>query len=221
MIAEGRIQVPNDACEARLRDTIARMLRPSPAERYQSAKDVRQALLAPNAVSSAITLRGGARLQTSSTLALAATPRAIDGAVKERFESLSYPWWRISDSSAKDAGEGYGIVSIGVFGLLCVLTAGIMPAIFIGIARDRRRRLRRFFAEGTPAVAEITAMRDEPTAFGAKMTRVNYDFEADGEVRRDSDLSLPVVADRWKVGDRIEVLYLPERDYDSVIVSPG
>lgn len=53
------------------------------------------------------------------------------------------------------------------------------------------------------------------------MVRVRYEFEADGQIRRDSDVTLPVVADRWRIGDTVEVLYLPDREYDSVIISPG
>src|SRR5688572_17595074 len=42
---EGRIQVPESLPgEARLRDVLARLLRPSPAERFASARDVRAAL---------------------------------------------------------------------------------------------------------------------------------------------------------------------------------
>jgi hypothetical protein len=47
---------------------------------------------------------------------------------------------------------------------------------------------------------------------------VRYEFAADGRQQRGSDLVLPYVADRWRMGDPLEVLYLPERDYDSVIV---
>jgi hypothetical protein len=40
-----------------------------------------------------------------------------------------------------------------------------------------------------------------------------------GERHRDSDTVLPVIADRWQPGDRIPILYLPDRDCDSVIVA--
>lgn len=36
-----------------------------------------------------------------------------------------------------------------------------------------------------------------------------------------SDQVLPAIANRWRVGDRIELLYLPEREYDSAIISTG
>ena len=56
-------------------------------------------------------------------------------------------------------------------------------------------------------------------AFGEKLTKVSYEFEADGEIHRDTDVVLPSVAGRWRVGEQVQVLYLAERDYDSVIIS--
>jgi len=73
--------------------------------------------------------------------------------------------------------------------------------------------------EGVPAAATITDIDWEDVAFEVKMARVRYEFVADGQLRRDADLTLPVIANRWRVGDRIDVLYLPYRDYDSLIVS--
>jgi len=48
---------------------------------------------------------------------------------------------------------------------------------------------------------------------------VAYQFEADGAMHRDSDTVLPVIADRWQLGDRIPILYIAGRTYDSVIVA--
>jgi hypothetical protein len=219
MHAEGRLEPPADLPgDQRFRDVIARMLRPAPLERFQSAHEVRKALLAPTGPSTAVVLGKSKRIGTALTLPDA--PRPLAGLTKERYREIAYPWWIIADSDAKtDEEEGYDLVAWGLFGLLSIATAGIMPAIFISIASARKKRLRRFFERGTPAIAIITGMKDEPTAFGAKLTRVNYDFEADGDVQRDSDTTLPVVAGRWKVGDQIEILYIPEKDYDSVIVS--
>ncbi|MGH7675438.1 MAG: hypothetical protein ACREMV_09210, partial [Gemmatimonadales bacterium] len=81
------------------------------------------------------------------------------------------------------------------------------------------RRLRAFFRDGLPATAGIVDFKDEDVAFGAKLTRVRYEFDAGGQAQRGSDLTLPVIADRWRAGDRIEILYRPDRNYDSVIVS--
>ena len=93
--------------------------------------------------------------------------------------------------------------------------------VFLTMARSWRRRLRRFFREGVPATGEILGIRLEKVAFDQRLARVSYQFEADGRVHRDVDQVLPVIADRWRPGDRVEILYIPERGYDSVIVSTG
>ena len=62
-------------------------------------------------------------------------------------------------------------------------------------------------------------MELQETAFDEKLTRVGYEFEADGALHRDSDTVLPVIADRWQVGDRVPILYIAGRAYDSVIVA--
>jgi hypothetical protein len=118
------------------------------------------------------------------------------------------------DSSVKPRDE-VGVGDVLKLALFAILTAGILPVAFFGMARIRRRRLRRFFREGLPAVGEvlnITVTHDQ--------ARVSYEFEADGATHRDSDQLLPAVAERWRPGDRVQILYLPQRNYDSVIVSP-
>ena len=65
----------------------------------------------------------------------------------------------------------------------------------------------------------MTRTEVERLPFDEKITRVWYQFEADGGVRRDSDTVLPSVASKWQAGDRIPILYMPQRDYDSVIVA--
>ena len=96
-----------------------------------------------------------------------------------------------------------------------------MRLAFFGIARARKRRLKRFLREGTPGVAEVTGIDTEPTAFGEKIARVSYRFEADGRTLRDADRVLPNVANRWEPGSLVHILYIPEHDYDSVIIGSG
>ena len=79
--------------------------------------------------------------------------------------------------------------------------------------------MRRFFKDGLAGVAEVTRTEVEKLPFDEKITRVWYQFEADGNLRRDSDTILPSIASKWHAGDRIPILYMPERDYDSVIVA--
>ena len=79
--------------------------------------------------------------------------------------------------------------------------------------------MRRFIRDGVLAEATVTEIGQEPTAFGEKVSRVSYEFHADGALRRDSDRVLPAFANRWRPGDRVHVLYIPDLDYESVIIS--
>lgn len=88
-----------------------------------------------------------------------------------------------------------------------VVTFGIVPLIFMGVA-GQRRRLIRFFKDGTPGLAEVLAFGQESTALGQELTRVSYQFSTEGRLHRDSDLILPVVAAMWIAGDQVHVLYV-------------
>lgn len=80
--------------------------------------------------------------------------------------------------------------------------------------------MKRFFRNGVPAMAEVLKVELQETAFDEKLARVGYQFSVDGQLYRDSDTVLPVIADRWHPGDQVAILYLPDdRDCDSVIVA--
>ncbi len=225
--SEGRLEVPDDLPgDPRLRAVLARMLRASPAERFQSARDVRQALLAPapglhdaGGAGAIVTVRGAAGVPALADLPPA--PRALEGPTRDLYRKLAWPWYRIGDGSAKPM-EG-SILSHAwdwlMWGFFSVITAGALPLIFLSLSRARKRRLKPFLREGLPAVGQIVGIQLVDLAFGEKMARVSYEFEADGRQRRDADSVLPVIADRWRVGDPIGLLYLPRRDHDSMIVS--
>jgi hypothetical protein len=159
--------------------------------------------------------RGGRRDATLPTLPPA--PRAIQGATREQFKRVAHSMWDLMEPTKK-TGDRYGVLDVLVYAFFSVVTAGILPATFFAMANSRRRRLRRFFRDGEPALAEILAMEPEDVGFSVKLTRVRYEFVADGGVRRDSDLTLPSISDRWRVGEQIQVLYRADEDYDSVII---
>ena len=126
--------------------------------------------------------------------------------------------WELMDTSSKRA-DRVGMMDLLSLVFFSVVTAGILPLMFFSMARARRRRLRHFLREGSHGVAEVLRIRMEPTAFAQELARVTYQFEADGQLHRDSDQVLPAIADRWQPGDHVQVLYLPHEHYDSVIVS--
>jgi serine/threonine protein kinase len=242
---EGRIDVPHALPgDPRLAPVIARMLKPSPPERFQSAAEVRSALLkspdvSPSgstsltattpAFSSADRTRmfsyfgvqqaGSLRVGGDPALSLPA-PRPFKGPVKDLLNRLAPSMWQYMEGSQKRS-EGWGVFEVVTVIFFSTLTAGTLPMLFYGIARSRRRKLKSFVREGVPGTARIVNIRLEELGFSSKIAQVSYEFEADGVLHRDVDQVLPMTADRWRAGDVVEILYLPNRDYDSVIVSTG
>jgi serine/threonine protein kinase len=227
MMEEGRIEVPeNLPGEQRLRAVIARLLRPSPAERYASARDVRNALVGTTALTRA---SAGAleqprrRMQGLPKVAervhsLPPVPRELTGPTKELMQQATPTTLRLMTASTK-MGDDWGFGDWASLMFFSVITAGLIPMIFSSIARARRRRMKRFFRHGLPGFAEVLRIELETTAFDEKLARVNYKFDIDGQLHRDSDVVLPTIADRLEPGDQVPILYLPDRDYDSVIVA--
>jgi predicted Ser/Thr protein kinase len=220
MTSEGRIEVPDPLPgDPRLMPILGRLLRSSPAERFACARDVRQAFLAPvPALQTA-----GNRLPVHTSIMadvarLGPAPRSLEGPTAELLDRIAPTAWELMDTAAKPTDE-VGIMDVLSLVLFSITTAGILPLMFFSMARARRRRLRRFLREGSPTVGEVLSIRMEPTAFGQQLARVSYQFEADGLQRRDTDQALPAIADRWRPGDRVQILYLPHEGYDSVIIS--
>ena len=233
MTDEGRLEVPDSLPgDRRLRPIIARLLEPAPADRFGSAGDVRHALLAapagslvlaPRPARAATPARGAEEppralaVPDAGAALLTPAPRDITEPLARLQEWVAPSMWDLMDSSSKP-GDEPGIVDWLGFLFLSTLTVGVLPLVFFGIASARRRRVRRFFREGTLATAEVLEIAQESTAFGEKVARVTYQFDVDGR-RRDADRIHPAIAHRWQPGDLVYILYIAEEDYDSVIVS--
>ncbi|MEX2154482.1 MAG: serine/threonine-protein kinase [Gemmatimonadaceae bacterium] len=232
---EGRIQVPEMLpSEPRLRSVIARLLRPSPTERFASARDVRNALVGGAGVPGIVGSSEGpgvvapppgsksALQRASPTIdavnALPPAPRELKGDTKSLMKRASPSTLRLLYASEKGYDD-FGLIDVLTLTFFSVITAGILPVVYANMASTRRRRMRRFFRDGEAAIAEVTRIDSEKLPFDEKISRVGYQFHADGHIHRDSDTVLPAIANRWQQGDQIPVLYLPDRDYDSVIVA--
>jgi len=219
MSKEGRIEVPPTLPgDGRMRALLVRLLLPSPAERFQSARDVRQALLSTTSV----TVAGG-RVRprpgvTTPAPLLEPVPRAIKGDTARLLKEISPSALQLMDGSAKPADRA-GLLDWLSLGFFSVLTVGVLPMVFVSMARARRRRLRLFLRAGLPTFAEITSIDIEKIAFDSTSARVSYEFVVDDVLHRDTDQIVPVIAARWRPGDHIQILYVPDRNYDSVIVA--
>jgi hypothetical protein len=199
---------------------LARLLQASPAERFQSAREVRQALLtAPAATPAGLARPAYAALKVTRHVELSPSlPRPITGRTKRLLNEVAPSTLQLMDGSAKQTDEP-GFIDGLLLVFFSIITAGILPLTFMSMARAKRRRLRRFLRDGLPADAEIKSIQIEKMAFDSTIARVSYEFEADGLLHRDTDQILPVIAGRWRPGDQIQVLYLPEYNYDSAIIS--
>ena len=210
----GRLAVPASLpCGERLRMVLTRLLHAAPGERYQSARETSAALLADAPAGTALTVPVPVALA-----ALGPVPRALTGDTHALYKRLAHSMWQLMEPTVKP-GQRWGIGGVLLVAFLSVITAGILPAVFWGHARNRKRRLKEFLTHGLPAVGRVLDRAAEDLGFAAKVARVRYEFDVGGRKFRDSDLVLPWLADRWDVGTEIQVLYRPDREYDSVIVT--
>jgi serine/threonine protein kinase len=217
----GRLEVPQALpCGEPLRGVLARLLAPAPVDRFQSARDVRAALLGGVTTPAASGLAPSLPTPTAATptVALAPVPRPLTGETAALLKRVATSPWQLMAPEEKP-GSGWSAADVFLVGLFSLLTAGVMPAVFFSIYRSRKRRLERFIKHGLPATAHVLDMGPEEIAFDKHLTRVRYEFMADGRRHRDADQVMPYIAERWDRGSPIQILYLPDRDYDSVIIS--
>jgi serine/threonine protein kinase len=215
MTDAGRLEVPAALpCGEPLRSVLVRLLAAAPAERFQSARQARNALLAggAGAVPAPVPV-------SSPPISLGSVvPRPMTGETARLWRQVGHSTWELMAPDEKP-GTRWSIADWFLVAFFSTLTAGILPLTFYSVSRSRRKRLRAFLTFGLPATARVLEMTDEEVAFEKKLTRVRYEFEVDGRRFRDADLVLPSIAERWDPGTLIQILYLPDRDYDSAIIS--
>lgn len=214
----GRLEVPPQLpCGEPLRSVLARLLAPAPADRYQSAREARAALLRlPVPAAAALPVPA----DTPHPLALfESTPRQLTGQLKELFRRSVYtPWWLMNTSVRPAQGTSPLMPVLVTF--LSILTLGILPAVFWSVYLNRKRRMKPFFVAGTPGTGRVVMLSKDDVGFGESLIRVRYEFDADGRRHRGSDQVHPILAEWWEPGSVVDILYLPDKGYDSVIVAP-
>ncbi len=228
MGSTGRLEVPGGLPFGEpLRSVLVRLLAPAPADRFQSAREARASLLgaAYERSTALVAVNDHTAVATGSAPryrrpppVLAPTPRALKGDTLRLYEAVTYDPLMLISTSERGKSRA-GLMDWMLFAFFSVVTIGILPGIFVSIWLGRRRRYKPFLQHGLPAQARVIDKVDEKTAFDEKLTRVRYEFEVDGHRHRGSDQVLPAIAELWDPGDVIQVLYLPEEDYDSVIIS--
>lgn len=227
----GRLEVPASLPFGDpLRSVLVRLLAPAQADRFQSAREARAALLgavvptAPPAPGTALAPTGASPGSAVSLrfrappVELEPTPRPLKGSTLELYKAVCYSPWQLMDTASRGTPQ-FTVTDLLLFTFFSVITIGILPAVFVSFYLSRKKRYKPFMIHGLPGTARVLDKHDEKTAFDEKLTRVRYEFEADGLRHRGSDQVLPAIAERWDPGDSIQILYRPDRGYDSVIIS--
>jgi hypothetical protein len=222
MTDAGRLEVPSEIPGGdNVRAVMSRMLAPAPSERFRSARDVRAAMLGGGQSTPAPVVGLAPTSSGATTLApldLGPAPRPLTGEAKVILERVAYGTWQLMSPKEKP-GTRWGVTDIALATFFSVLTAGILPAMFFSLSRSRRKRFEYFLKNGTPAVARILEIALDEVGFDVKLTRVRYEFVVDGRTFRDADHVLTSIGDRWDIGNTIQILYIADKDYDSVIIS--
>ena len=219
---DARLEVPSQLpCGEPMRGVLARLLASAPGDRFPSAKSARAALYGVGTAVARVPnvgVSGMVPIFETGVVTLGNAPRALVGENAELLDRLSHNMWELMDPEEKP-GTSWTIADVLLTAFFSVVTIGILPAIFWSMASRRRRRFKTFITEGQLASARVLDITPKDVGFGVKHAKVRYEFEVDGRAHRDTDLVIPVIADRWERGTIIQILYLPQRDYESVIIS--
>ena len=209
---DGAIEVPVDLPGGPvLRGVIARLLAPTASARYQSARAVREALLAPvvgAAASGSVALAPIAPM----TLALASTPRALEGELRTRFVRVTLSPTQLLFVDHHPS-QPLWLPQRGLMLLIGLMSLGIAPLVLWMFIQARRSRARPFFIHGVPVSGRILQVQK------TEWIQVTYEFVHAGATHRGVDTIIPAIARRWQPGDTLELLVLPERNHDSIIIS--
>ena len=73
-----------------------------------------------------------------------------------------------------------------------------------------------FFERGIPAPGRVLQVQTTSAEWWFEVT---YEFTIEGVTHRGADTMFPAVARLWQAGDDVELLVLPDKEFDSIIVS--
>ncbi len=213
---DGVVEVPADLPGGSvLRGVVVRLLAPSASARYQSAREVRDALLAPSIGATGSPRSAAlARVRVQSS-ALAPGPRKIEGELKARFDQVVISPMGMLYSTHRPSQPLSGNQKLLAV-LLGFVTIGIVPLVYLLWHASRRARARVFFERGIPAPGRVLQVQTTSAEWWFEVT---YEFTIEGVTHRGADTMFPAVARLWQAGDDVELLVLPDKEFDSIIVS--
>lgn len=192
------------------RETIARMLRAAPSERFASAQQARDALLYPPKRHAK---RHAATSQRVPGRWIELPPPAmrdkqlVETFVAERAPSVTRMMIALLTDREPLAGDWT------MLGLLAIASAGVVPVVIWMLARARRQKLRHYFRHGTLTTARIEHIYPESGL-------LHYTFDDHGVARDGMDtIDSSMVRRAWAPGMLIQVLHIPRGDGLSIVAS--
>jgi len=210
---DGVVEVPADLPGGAVpRGVLVRLLAQSASARYQSAREVREALLAP--VLGATEPPRSAALVRVQPTALAPGPRALTGELRARFDQVVIGPMQMLYTGrlpSQPLSRTQRMLAV-LFGLA---TLGVVPLVYLLWWVSRRARVRGFFERGVPAAGRILQVQKT----SMEWFEVTYEFTLAGVTHRGADEVFPAIARLWHAGDEVELLVLPDQKFDSMIVS--
>ena len=218
----GRLSVP-ETIELRpsLRRAIDAMLAPAPRDRPRTAKEVRAILLGAQepALSPSRALvplrRGGPPAVMGGDaprwIDVGPPPRDPKGELADVYRNLVEP---LDDT--RDASLATRMLGWSLYTLLGVFTLGVVPGVYYGHVRRRKRRYDHLFREGERVDGTIVSLQgsEQYNMFAT----IGYEYEVHGQVFR-AFIDYAVKVKRyWTIGDRVAVLYDPKDPVASCVV---
>ncbi|MFC1852274.1 serine/threonine protein kinase [candidate division CSSED10-310 bacterium] len=218
---QGKIIVPDELPGGdHLREILVTLLRHEVSERFQSALEVRQALLSPIVSTSLQRVKPENRHQAVMPLTdfAAITPRPIEGSLDDLYTETVLTPMQLMNPELR-ATERTKLRPKVLTALGSVISLGLLPAIHYVHYLARKKKYIRYFKTGVYTTAELINI-SRNTEAGAPWFSVTYRFWVDGEIQWGKDKIIPSAARFWKPGDQVHILYLPVKNYASVIIGP-
>jgi hypothetical protein len=218
----GRLSVPESIdLRPSLRRAIDAMLAPAPRDRPRTARAVRAVLLgsageAPPAPSHALvvarradmTMLGGH--DAPLWIDLGSPPRDPAGDLADVYQTLVEPLDMMQGASQLAKAAAWSLYT-----LVSVVSLGIVPAIYYGHVRNRKRRYEPLFRRGVQTEGTIVSIQgsEEYNLFAT----IGYEYKVGGETFR-AFIDCRVKLKRyWSIGDRVAVLHDPDAPARSCI----
>ncbi|MFC1852967.1 serine/threonine protein kinase [candidate division CSSED10-310 bacterium] len=219
LTGQGTIDVPDGlTCGAHFVAILKKMLAHAMDARFQSVSEVKKNLFAP--------LLNAGRVSTvpaliaENRLSIPAGPREIKGRLEPYYKKFVPAFTKYMsvgpDGDIPDKVEGgqRALVALGT-----IMSLGILPVAHWFSYRSLKRKYSQFFKEGSLTIGSvIKTAYGRSSETGGRAYHVLYSYEAQGKHFRGSNNLRPQMAQFWKEGTPVYILFLPQNPEQSVII---